>query len=195
MNLSWFEFTESQTSEDLLDVETTVSVSYAGSLVSYKDFWIQNNGNEEGEGTLVDFGLYVSANDRNDLIKVLKLASEVDGDDLPCGLFLVFGYDEESNSYIDKIPEGIYSAEEAAKFQVNWTQGTTQLNKITLNSAQTFNGTGYSTRTNLPVSDEITNTDSETRGRIKVRLVLKAKEGGETLLSKISVNASVLGEI
>lgn len=82
-----------------------------------------------------------------------------------------------------------------AKFRVNWDAGTNILNKINISSAYTYNGSTYALRNTFPVNTGASNANDETRGRIKVRFVIKSPPAGSSIMSNITLNAAALGEL
>jgi hypothetical protein len=82
-----------------------------------------------------------------------------------------------------------------AKFRVNWDAGTNILNKINISSAYTYNGSSYALRNNFPVNEGALNVNNETKGRIKVRFLIKSPPSGNSILSNITLNAAALGEL
>jgi hypothetical protein len=82
-----------------------------------------------------------------------------------------------------------------AKFRVNWDAGTNILNKINISSAYTYNGSTYALRNTFPVNEGSSNANDETKGRLKVRFVIKSPPTGSSILSKITLNAAALGEL
>lgn len=194
MNLSWFNGEEGSDPSDLIESETSISATYGTPTYSYYDIWVTNNGNEDGTGNLIDFGFYIDSNDPEELASILKLANDLDGDDKPCGLFVVFGYADAlgESSYIDDFETLSYN--DLSNFQVNWTQGSSVLNKINLKSAYTYNGISYVLRNNLYTNTGSMNSNGETKGILKVRLVLKSALGSNIFLSKIRLNAHCIKE-
>lgn len=82
-----------------------------------------------------------------------------------------------------------------AKFRVNWDTGTNILNKINISSTYTYNGSTYALRNTFPVNEGSSNANDETKGRIKVRFVIKSPPSGNSILSNITLNAAALGEL
>jgi hypothetical protein len=82
-----------------------------------------------------------------------------------------------------------------SKFRVGWDSGSNILNKINIKYSYTYNGSSYVMRNNFPVNEGSSNTNDETKGRLKVCFVLKAPPGGNTILSNITLNAAALGEL
>jgi hypothetical protein len=82
-----------------------------------------------------------------------------------------------------------------AKFRVNWDAGTNILNKINISSAYTYNGSTYVLRNTFPVNEGSSNANDETKGRLKVRFIIKSPPAGSSILSKITLNAAALGEL
>lgn len=194
MNLSWFNGEEGSNPSDLIESETSISAAYGSNTYNYYDIWVTNNGNDNGTGNLVDFGFYIDSDDPNELASISKLANDLDGDDKPCGLFLVFGYADSlgEDSYIDNFETLSYA--DLLKFQVNWTQGSSILNKINLKSAYTYNGISYVLRNNLYVNTGSMNSNGETKGILKVRVALKTATESNIFLSKIRLNAHCIKE-
>jgi len=194
MNLSWFNGEEGSDPSDLIESETSISATYGTATYDSYDIWVTNNGNEDGTGNLIDFGFYIDCDDPNELASILRLANDLDGDDKPCGLFVVFGYGNNlgEDSYIDNFESLSYS--DLLKFQVNWTQGSSVLNKIDLKSAYTYNGISYVLRNNLYTNAGSMNMNGETKGILKIRVVLKTASGSDIFLSNVRLNAYCIKE-
>jgi hypothetical protein len=82
-----------------------------------------------------------------------------------------------------------------AKFRVNWDAGTNILNKINISSAYTYNGSTYALRNTFPINEGSSNASDETKGRIKVRFLVKSPPSGNSILSNITLNAAAIGEL
>lgn len=194
MNLSWFNGEEGSDPSDLIESETNLSLTYGTPTYTSYNIWVTNNGNEDGTGNLIDFGFYVDSDDPNDLSEILKLANDYDGDGNPCGLFIVFGYADSlgEDSYIDNLET--LSVEDQLKFQVNWTQGSSILNKINLKTSYTYNGISYVLRNNLYTNAGSMNANGETKGILKIKVVLRISATSNLLLSRIRLNAHCIKE-
>jgi hypothetical protein len=196
MNLSWFDLQASELATDLIAEQSTLDINYGTTTTAYKDMWVQNNGDESLTPYLLDFGFYISSDTPEDVIPLYKLAAESDGDGLPYGLFLIFGYTDEFGtvSNIDEFEEGNLAAEEMAKFQINWQQGSSALRKLELETAYTYSGSvGYVKRNTLPTTYPGTsNAQGENRGKLKIRLALRYPSTGPTYTSNITLNAYAL---
>jgi hypothetical protein len=197
MNISWFKNAEGDTAEDLLDVSTPIMLSVTDNDdVAYVDIWIQNNGEETGTNSgLVDFGIYVEGKLLKDSESILKLGSTKDEDDKAYGVYLLFGYTGTTlGSSVIETWESL-SPVELSMFHINWLRGTSILNKIKLNSAYTFNGNNYIVRNTLGVNEGSLNDYSEGKGRLKVRLLVRAPMGAATFLSDLVLNAHAIAEV
>jgi len=197
MNISWFKNIEGGLTEDLLDVETPITLNVTSSNdVAYVDIWLQNNGEETGLNSgLVDFGLYIEGKSIKDSESILKLSSAKDETDKAYGVYLLFGY--IANSIEDSVIDNweTLSPTDLAPFHVNWSQGTSILNKIKLTSAYTYNGSSYILRNTLGVNEGNLNTYEEGKGRLKVRLLVRAPAGAATFLSTVHLSAHALAEV
>ena len=201
MNLSWFNAPETENPMDLIEFQSTLSVDSLAEApvtdVAYKDIWVTNNGTEEGTDTLVEFGFFIDADTPADIASILKLSEQTHSSGYPCGLYIVFGYETNigTGSYIEQIEEETINPLEITKFHVTWSNGLNPLNKIKLNSAYTYNGVSYSVRTNLPKASSTLNTNGESGGSLKVRVLFLGPTTGNSILSNIRVNAHALKEV
>lgn len=197
MNISWFKNTEGDGVQNLLEVETPLTLSVTSSDdTAYVDMWIQNNGEETGLNSgLVDFGLYLEGKLLKDTENILKLSSMKDIDGIPYGVYLLFGYlnPTEISSVIENWES--MSASELANFHINWTQGTSILNKIKLKTLYTYNGSAYIVRNTFGVNEGSLNAYNEGKGRLKVRLLVRAPSGAASFLSTIYLSAHALAEV
>jgi hypothetical protein len=187
MNLTWFGSNPTAATADLVLLNKTVLDSEA----QEKELWIRNNGTMDGSSAvnLMGFGLYISSKKLDDLNKILFLANQSDGASKPYGLFVVFGYyldDGGLKSYITNFENENLTAQDMLKFQANWEQGSSILNKIPLGRALTFNGdstlvgaAGYDlTNTFRVYSDSWEPNDyAEQRGLVKVKIFLRTPPG------------------
>ena len=82
-----------------------------------------------------------------------------------------------------------------SKFKVGWDAGTNMLNKINISSTYTYNGLSYVLRNTFPVNEGSSNANDETKGRLKVRFLIKSPTSGSSILSNVTLNAAALGEI
>ena len=197
MNISWFKNAEGNATDDLLDVSTPINLSVTSSGdVAYVDIWIQNNGEETGINSgLVDFGIYIEGKLLKDSESILKLGSTKDIDDKAYGVYLLFGYtDNNVSSSVIENWESL-TAVELSPFHINWSQGTSILKKIKLNLAYTFTGANYLVRNTLGISEGSLNTYGEGKGRLKVRLLVRAPEGAATFLSDVVLSAHAIAEV
>ena len=186
MNLSWFDNAGASTVSDLAEQETILNQS---SLT--KIFWVRNNGTEGSTESLKDFGFYISAPKLDDLNKILIQGQSADQDDLPYGLFVVFGYESNDGmvSYIDEFLANGLTAEVMRSFQVNWNQGCSPLNKIRLNNAFTYRQTGYGKNSTLPIYFQTSeNSNNECHGKVKVLVAFRAP-ATTTLVSDFDLQA------
>jgi hypothetical protein len=199
MNLSWFDTEPSSDPDDLIENYTSLNINYMiDPLTDYKDIWVSNNGSETGKDNLIDFGFYVNSDNIQAFNDLLKLASETNPSGDLCGLFIIFGYYQDDGDYISYMDTfDTLSVQEQAKFQVNWTQGTSALNKISLKNALTYNGIGSFpvARNNFELNDGNLSIAGEGAGVVKIRVLVKGVPGGNTLLSTVELNAYCLGEI
>jgi len=199
MNLSWFDTDPSSSPEDLIENNTNLTLDYATStLTAHQDIWVVNNGSEAGTDTLVDFGFYFSSDNIQAFNNLLKLASETNGDGDLCGLFLIFGYWDDEGDYISYIDSfNTLSVQEQAKFQINWTQGVSAFNKISLKTALTYNTAAGDPvfRTSLALNEGTVTSSNEGKGAVKVRVLVRGIQGGSSLLSSVQLNAYCLSEI
>lgn len=197
MNISWFKNAEGDTTEDLLDVSTPIALTVTSSDdTAYVDMWIQNNGEENGTNSgLVDFGIYIEGKLLKDSEGILKLGSTKDLDDKAYGVYLLFGYTDtsEGSSVIENWES--LSDVELSSFHVNWSRGTSILSKIKLNSIYTFNGSNYIVRNTLGINEGSTNVYQEGKGRLKVRLLVRAPMGAATFLSDVVLSAHAIAEV
>jgi hypothetical protein len=197
MNISWFKNAEGAITEDLLDVSTPIALTVTSSDdAAYVDMWIQNNGEENGINSgLVDFGIYIEGKLLKDSESILKLGSTKDLDDKAYGVYLLFGYTGTTlgTSVIENWET--LSAVELSPFHVNWSRGTSILSKIKLNSIYTFNGNNYIVRNTLGVNEGSLNDYSEGKGRLKVRLLVRAPMGASTFLSDLVLSAHAIAEV
>jgi hypothetical protein len=197
MNISWFKNGEGDSTEDLLEVETPIELSVTASDdFAYVDMWVQNNGEETGLNSgLVDFGFYLDGKSIKDSEAILKLSSLKDETDKAYGVYLLFGY--TTNSVSDSVIEDweTLSPTALAPFHINWLQGTSILNKIKLTAAFTFNGTSYINRNTLGVNEGTLNIYEENKGRLRLRLLVRAPEGAATFLSTVHLSAHALAEV
>jgi hypothetical protein len=116
-------------------------------------------------------------------------------DDKAYGVYLLFGYTENSvESSVIENWESL-SAVELSPFHVNWSRGTSILSKIKLNSIYTFNGSNYIVRNTLGINEGSTNVYQEGKGRLKVRLLVRAPEGAATFLSDVVLSAHAIAEV
>ena len=196
MNLSWFDSQTAELATDLIAEQSTLNIDYGTTTTDYKDIWVQNNGDESSTPYLLDFGFYISSDMPEDVIPLYKLATQLDGDDKPYGLFLIFGYTDDTGtvSNIDEFEADNLTAEEMAKFQINWQQGSSALYKLELETAYTYSGGGgYVKRNTLPTTYPATsNVLGENRGKLKVRLALRYPNTGPTYTSNITLSAYAL---
>lgn len=203
MNISWFN-TDSvdyanADAADLTMVNNTLEASYGNQPIK-QHMWVVNNGSDDGNfDKIYEVGFWIESDKPEDLVKILKLSGQTDEDGRPYGLFLVFGYYDESgdtswlslfeNTFENGIPS--ISAENMLQFQFNWNQGTSILNKITMqaNNAYTYNGSsGYVKRTTLYTDNGYLNGDGSGRGVLKVTLYLRVPSSGTAILSNIRLN-------
>jgi len=184
MNLSWFDSANAQLATDLIESETLIS-----SVSTYKNMWIRNNGVEYSNTGLIDFGFYITATALDDLNRLLMLAQLSDEDDLPYGLFVVFGQIEGSSA-IDLFLGNSLTKEELLNFQVNWNQGSSPLNKIRIKNVDTYLGNNvYSKTSTFPIYASLTeNNIYENQGKMKVCLGMRLPEG-YTLVGNFELNA------
>ena len=111
-------------------------------------------------------------------------------------MFIVFGYEnaDGTGSYIDKFLSDSMSREELLKFQVNWNQGCSPLNKIKLNQAYTKRQSGYVKNSNFPVYFATSeNGNYECVGKIKVVVGLRSMNG-TILVSDFDLHAHASNE-
>lgn len=199
MNLSWFNTTPNSNPNDLIQSYSTLTLDYAvSSLTAYQDIWVTNNGSESGKDTLVDFGFYFTSDNIQSFNDLLKLASQTDGSGNLCGLFLIFGYWNDEGTYLSYIDNfNTLAPSEQAKFQINWTQGTNALNKISLKNALTYSSGGGVPvlRNNLGLNEGSLSSSNEGKGILKIRVFLRGVAGGNSLLSSVELNAYCLSEI
>ena len=200
MNLSWFDNSNASLATDLVEEQTLFNGASLSDIddakLASKILWVRNNGSETASEGLVDFGFYISSAKLDDLNKVLKLGQTSNDNNLPYGLFVVFGYEnaDGTNSYIDKFLDDSMSRTELLKFQVNWNQGCSPLNKIKLNQAYTKRQSGYVKNSTFPIYFATSeNTYYESVGKIKVAVGLRCRNG-TILISDFDLHAHASNE-
>lgn len=192
MHISFEKLINASSPNDLLIETQRISASYNTSLqVISNTLWITNVGTEDETGNLINFGFYLSGKNLNSLTDILKLGTLKDEDDKPYGVFIVFGYSEEEEAYVDLFESNSLDAISMYKFQINYTQGTSALKSIPLNRAITYTGPdSTATRSIFYVNNNELSATGEGQGRIKVSLVLRLPPSWNTFNSDFTLNVT-----
>jgi hypothetical protein len=203
MNLAWFSAPATAEAENLIENSTTIAASYVlgDESIAYEEIWVTNQGDENGESTLVDFGFYIEGNDLTYFNRLLNYSSFTEAGK-PCGLFIVYGYTDDTGetSYIDSFLTGELSSEDMLKFQLNWTQGVSPLTSIKMSQAFTYdNNSEYNQKANLQTKGGILNSNGENKGVLRIAVILRLPRIGTekalSFVSQIRLNAHALKEI
>ena len=158
-----------------------------------KVLFISNRGNLNPEFSSNGFeaGLYVNGYSQGadrSMERMLQLAT-IEDSGMPCGLFLIFGYDETEDSYIEKYIDNTITAEELLKFQINWSQGWSINSRIRFSEVKRYIGTpGYVISDTFSNAQTPSNEYLESAGVLKVAMVLRYPEGYEPQRFLVNLN-------
>jgi hypothetical protein len=192
-NLNGPEPVAGNTIVDAVRVATATSDSGFESGGAGKLLFISNKGNLNGLFSSTGFqgGFYANTYSQgadSSMERLLKLGA-IEEFGMPCGLFLIFGYDEADESYIEKYKDGVITAEELKRFQVNWSQGWSIGSRIKLSAAKRYLGTaGYVVSDNFGNAQLPVNENLESGGILKLALVLRYPSGYEAQRFLINLN-------
>lgn len=154
IQLSWQSVAELDIISDLVIENKSNSINSSGTITerSWSElYWLKNLGK-----TIVDLtdpvayncGFYLDNLPSFDsldisLPEILKWSSIIDSEDnLPCGIFTIFGFNSEGESYIEKYLDGSITAEEMYLFSHSWIQGQSRIDQIPLDTSRRYINTG-----------------------------------------------------
>jgi hypothetical protein len=160
IQLSWQSAAELVFISDLVIENKSNSISSSGTIAErtwQELYWLKNLGRtiiDVTDPVAYNCGFYLDNLPSFDsldisLPEILKWSSIIDAEDgLPCGVFTIFGFDSEGDSYIEKYLDEEITAEEMYLFSHNWIQGQSRLDQIPLDTARRYLNTATFTQSN-----------------------------------------------
>jgi hypothetical protein len=194
IQLSWQSAAELGSISDLVIENKSNSINSSGTIIErtwQELYWLKNLGRTITgltDPVAYNCGFYLdnlpSFNSLDiSLHEILTWSSIIDdADGLPCGVFTIFGFDSEENSYIEKYLEASITAEEMYLFSHNWIQGQSRLDQVPLDTARRYLNTTVFIQTNeLEGVDETfsANTYDEKAGILRVLVLIRVPSGIE----------------
>ena len=193
IQLSWQSAAELGAISDLVIENKSNSINSSGTIAERtwsELYWLKNLGK-----TIVDLtdpvayncGFYLdnlpsfSSLDIS-LPEILRWSSVIDADGLPCGVFTIFGFDSDGESYIEKYLDESITAEEMYFFSHNWIQGQSRLDQIPLDTARRYIDTTTFIQTNElegVVETFSANAFGEKAGILRVMVLIRVPSGIE----------------
>lgn len=194
IQLSWQSAAEIGGVVDLVVDNKSNSINSSGTIAERtwtELYWLKNLGR-----TIVDIadpvayncGFYLDKLPSFDsldisLPEILSWSAIIDPEDnLPCGVFTIFGFDESNESYIEKYLDGTITSEEMYFFSHNWIQGQSRIDQIPLSTSKRYLNTGTYIQ-----SDELegvgetfsSNEYDEKAGILRVMVLIRVPSGIE----------------
>ena len=194
IQLSWQSAAELGAISDLVIENKSNSINSSGTIAErtwQELYWLKNLGRtiiDVTDPVAYNCGFYLDNLPSFDsldisLPEILKWSSIIDDtDELPCGVFTIFGFDGEGNSYIEKYLDAEITAEEMYLFSHNWIQGQSRLDQIPLDTARRYLNTAVFTQSNElegVLETFSANAYGEKAGILRVLVLIRVPSGIE----------------